>query len=73
MSRLPGWEEQSWGYHGDDGHTFCSTGTGRRYGPQFTTGDTIGIGVDYTLGKAFFVKNGVMLGMSPFPLPQGLY
>ncbi|KAG4432636.1 hypothetical protein IFR05_011889 [Cadophora sp. M221] len=23
LSRLPGWEPESWAYHGDDGHSFC--------------------------------------------------
>lgn len=29
--RLPGWDKQSYGYHGDDGHSFCSSGTGQPY------------------------------------------
>uniref|UniRef100_A0A3B4WGF8 RAN binding protein 9 n=1 Tax=Seriola lalandi dorsalis TaxID=1841481 RepID=A0A3B4WGF8_SERLL len=42
MNRLPGWDKHSYGYHGDDGHSFCSSGTGQPYGPTFTTGDVIG-------------------------------
>ena len=38
MNRLPGWDKNSYGYHGDDGHSFCSCGTGKPYGPTFTTG-----------------------------------
>jgi len=38
MDRLPGWEPQSYGYHGDDGNAFRSDGKGRKYGPQFETG-----------------------------------
>ncbi len=38
MDRLPGWEPQSYGYHGDDGNAFRSDGKGRKYGPQFGTG-----------------------------------
>ena len=38
MNRLPGWDKNSFGYHGDDGHSFCSSGTGHSYGPTFTTG-----------------------------------
>ncbi|KAM0753364.1 competence/damage-inducible protein CinA [Meredithblackwellia eburnea MCA 4105] len=48
LERLPGWQASSWGYHGDDGRAFCSTGTGETYGPTFTTGDVIGCGVDFT-------------------------
>ena len=42
MNRLPGWEPHSYGYHGDDGNSFCSSGNGQPYGPTFTTGDVIG-------------------------------
>ena len=42
MNRLPGWEKDSYGYHGDDGNSFCSSGNGKKYGPTFTTGDVIG-------------------------------
>lgn len=73
LSRLPGWESNSWGYHGDDGRAFCSRGTGEAYGPTFTTGDTVGCGVDWTGGegkgkgkgegaRGFFTKNGQFLG-----------
>lgn len=48
LSRLPGWEDNSWGYHGDDGRAFCCLGTGESFGPTFTTGDIVGCGVDYT-------------------------
>ena len=40
--RLPGWDKHSYGYHGDDGHSFCSSGQGQKYGPTFTTGDVVG-------------------------------
>ncbi|KAK4052488.1 hypothetical protein OIV83_002290 [Microbotryomycetes sp. JL201] len=48
LSRLPGWEDNSWGYHGDDGRAFCCLGTGESFGPTFTTGDVIGCGIDWT-------------------------
>ncbi len=32
MFRLPGWDKHSYGYHGDDGHSFCSSGTGTSIG-----------------------------------------
>lgn len=28
LNRLPGWDTHSYGYHGDDGHSFCSSGQG---------------------------------------------
>ncbi|EJT98972.1 SPRY-domain-containing protein [Dacryopinax primogenitus] len=62
LGRLPGWEYGSWGYHGDDGHAFTGTHADTDYGPKFSTGDTIGCGVDFTTGAAFYTKNGLMIG-----------
>ena len=64
MNRLPGWDKQSYGYHGDDGHSFCSSGTGQAYGPTFTTGDIIGCGLNLIDGSCFYTKNGVHLGVA---------
>lgn len=58
MNRLPGWDKHSYGYHGDDGHSFCSSGTGQAYGPTFTTGDVIGCGLNLVDGSCFYTKNG---------------
>lgn len=62
LSRLPGWEPDSWAYHGDDGHSFCCQSSGKHYGPPFTAGDIIGCGVNFRTGSAFFTKNGDHLG-----------
>ncbi|KAL1990405.1 hypothetical protein VTN49DRAFT_6244 [Thermomyces lanuginosus] len=64
VDRLPGWEHGSWGYHGDDGRLYSGDGQsqGRPYGPQFGINDTIGCGINFTKGYAFFTKNGVLLG-----------
>ncbi|RAK77129.1 uncharacterized protein BO72DRAFT_378355 [Aspergillus fijiensis CBS 313.89] len=64
MERLPGWEQESWAYHGDDGKSFFgeSQGQGRQYGPTFGANDTVGCGVNFSTGCAFFTKNGVFLG-----------
>jgi hypothetical protein len=61
LNRLPGWEPESWGYHGDDGHSFCCQGTGKTYGPTFTTGDIVGCCINFRKGIAFYTKNGVEL------------
>ncbi|KAI8322212.1 SPRY-domain-containing protein, partial [Martensiomyces pterosporus] len=60
--RLPGWDEGSWGYHGDDGNSFGGDGHGHPYGPGFTTGDTVGCGIDFMLRRIFFTRNGFFLG-----------
>ncbi|KAI8817776.1 concanavalin A-like lectin/glucanase domain-containing protein [Fimicolochytrium jonesii] len=66
LNRLPGWEDHSWGYHGDDGHSFCCSGTGKPYGPCFTTGDVIGCIVNFMTKSISFTKNGALLGTA-FP------
>lgn len=62
LNRLPGWEPESWAYHGDDGMTFQSTSPGKPYGPKYSSGDVIGCGVNFRTGYAFFTKNGNHLG-----------
>ncbi|KAG6902995.1 hypothetical protein C0995_008568 [Termitomyces sp. Mi166 len=62
LSRLPGWEPNSWGYHGDDGRSFSAEKEGTKYGPTFGTGDVIGCGVDFTTHRAFFTRNGTLIG-----------
>ena len=64
LEKLPGWEPDSWGWHGDDGNSFCCQLTGRKYGPTFTTGDIVGCGINFMTGCAFFTKNGVFQGKS---------
>ncbi|KAH9502660.1 Ran-binding protein 9 [Bulinus truncatus] len=73
MNRLPGWDKHSYGYHGDDGNSFCSSGAGQPYGPTFTTGDTIGCCVNLIEHTCFYTKNGVNLGIAFTDLPPNLY
>jgi len=73
MNRLPGWDKHSYGYHGDDGHKFCSSGQGQAYGPTFTTGDVIGCGINLIDGSCFYTKNGHHLGIAFKDLPPNLY
>ncbi|GJQ08605.1 hypothetical protein GpartN1_g396.t1 [Galdieria partita] len=61
LNRLPGWESNSLGYHGDDGNAFRDSGTGTPYGPTFTTGDVVGCCWNLMKGVVFFTKNGLAL------------
>ncbi len=58
---LIGWENVSWGYHGDDGNFFYSDKL-EPYGPVFTADDTIGCCLNFTNNTVFYTKNGVHLG-----------
>ncbi|KAM0720600.1 hypothetical protein Q7P37_004737 [Cladosporium fusiforme] len=62
LNRLPGWENESWAYHGDDGYSFAQSANGKAYGPKFHNLDVIGCGVNFRTGHAFFTRNGIHLG-----------
>lgn len=59
---ITGWEEHSWGYHGENGNVYSGPGTEKSYGPKFGTGDIIGCGIDFRDMSAFYTKNGIYLG-----------
>ncbi len=44
----------SYGYHGDDGRKYASTGMGEEYGPHFGAGDVIGAGLHLETQELFF-------------------
>ncbi|MBA0692066.1 hypothetical protein Goari_009655, partial [Gossypium aridum] len=54
MRRQPGWEVNSCGYHGDDGLLYRGQGKGDAFGPTYTTGDTVGGGINYASQEFFF-------------------
>ncbi|RGB40136.1 concanavalin A-like lectin/glucanase domain-containing protein [Rhizophagus diaphanus] len=64
LTRMPGWEKDSIGYHGDDGLVFFESPVGREYGALYSTGDTAGCGVNFLNGTVFFTKNGIHLGIA---------
>eukprot|EP00123_Amoebidium_parasiticum_P004318 comp15596_c0_seq1/m.12712 comp15596_c0_seq1/g.12712 ORF comp15596_c0_seq1/g.12712 comp15596_c0_seq1/m.12712 type:complete len:495 (-) comp15596_c0_seq1:53-1537(-) len=73
LDRLPGWEKNSYGYHGDDGHSFKCSGQGQAYGPTFTTGDVIGCCINFVDQTCFYTKNGVHQGIAFTGLKGALY
>jgi ankyrin repeat protein len=60
FERMPGWDEDTWGYHGDDGDKFHSSGSSAGHIETYGPGDTVGCGV--IDGRLFFTKNGRDLG-----------
>ena len=65
--KMPGWDQNSWGYHGDDGGIFHGRGDMlRRYGPTYGPGDTVGCGLERRAAgipsRVFFTLNGRFLG-----------
>lgn len=64
-SKQPGWEKDSYGYHGDDGGCFHNNGAGKAWGERFNPGDVIGCGVNFEKnGEVFWTKNGKFLGIA---------
>jgi hypothetical protein len=69
LNRMLGWDQGSWGYHGDDGCLFTDSGIGRLYGDTYSTGNVIGCGINFTTGTAFYTKDGTIIGQSSPPNP----
>lgn len=73
LRRQPGWEANSCGYHGDDGYIYRGHGKGERFGPTYTTGDTVGAGINYATQEFFFTKNGEIIGTIEKDIKGPLY
>lgn len=61
MSKFPGFENRSWGYHGDDGKIVACSGTSYNYGPKYGAGNVIGCGINFHKKTIFYTKDGVYL------------
>eukprot|EP01136_Pigoraptor_vietnamica_P001767 Opistho-1_new@28815 len=64
LNKKPGWEANSYGYFGDNGHVCHDGMQGRSFGPKFASGDVIGCGFHYARESIFFTRNGEMLGVA---------
>ncbi|PWA87106.1 SPla/RYanodine receptor (SPRY) domain-containing protein [Artemisia annua] len=73
LRRQPGWDANSFGYHGDDGLIYQGQGKGDAFGPTYTTGDTVGGGINYASQQFFFTKNGQVVGSVPINVTGRLY
>ncbi len=73
LSRLPGTDAGSYGYHADDGKAYYAASTGSSYASTFTTGDVIGCCFNRHEGVVFFTKNGRHLGCFVACLPLAYY
>ena len=81
MSRMPGWNRNSVGYHADDGKLYHENGSGVDFGPTCTKGDIMGCGVDFSSDDGsgyltvFFTKNDRHVGdhVRMRRPPYGLY
>ena len=82
LSRMPGWDRDSIGYHGDDGCVFRASGSGESFGPAWKRQDIIGLGIRSISGavepgsevQVYFTRNGQELGHVTINVPAtGLY
>lgn len=54
LSFFSSWELNSYGYHGDDGLLYRGQAKGETFGPVYSTGDTVGGGINYASQELFF-------------------
>ena len=80
LTRMPGWNIGSIGYHADDGKIYHSPPCGRKFGADCHLHDTMGCGVDYSSQEhghvtVWFTRNGELAGPpEKISLPKdGLY
>jgi len=58
LTRQPGWEPRSYGYHADDGRKYHDSERGEVCGPSWGEGDVVGCGVDNASRSIFWTRNG---------------
>ena len=73
LNRQPGWEPNSYGYHGHDGQRYFDSERGEQYGQSFGAGDTIGCGLLTDRREIFFTRNGSLVGVAFSDIKSTLY
>ena len=73
LNRQPGWEANSYAYHGEDGRKYSESERGEAYGPSFTAGDVVGCGFLLSRREIFFTVNGRSLGPAFANVGRDLY
>jgi hypothetical protein len=61
---MPGWDDDTWGLHGDDGGIYHADGWRRERSDEwkYGTDDVVGVCVDPRKQTAFYTKNGEVIG-----------
>ncbi|KAI8891410.1 SPRY-domain-containing protein [Backusella circina FSU 941] len=62
LNHLPGYDAHSFAYHADSGNILNGNSQSKQCGPTFSSGDTVGCGINFSEKTIFFTKNGVSLG-----------
>ncbi|CAH8638455.1 unnamed protein product [Heterobilharzia americana] len=62
LNKLPGSENNSFGYQMDGCVYHGSPTSSTKFGPRFSENDIIGCGVDFLSQSLFFTRNGIFLG-----------
>ncbi|CAN0383653.1 unnamed protein product, partial [Discosporangium mesarthrocarpum] len=64
LNRQPGTDACSYGFRGDDGKVYRDSPCGRDFAPNFSTDDTVGLGVNFATREIFLTLNGCLLGVA---------